>query len=332
MFSRKLNIGFSFNISNSGPANFLNTLRYEMNQRNDAKASLYLNPFTDCNIYSNRIRNIWRRPYIYRMDGVAYDLGTEAEKRKYANEMLIEGIRNAIGVVYQSDFARYQTETVLGIQAEVSVKIMNGVSLERFNPIGEDMRNELGVGDKTLLFISTAKWRPAKRLGDICESFNKYREESGIDARLLIIGEGSEQLIDRDAVICLPKVDNKLIPRYLRSADIFLYYSWLDTCPNSVVEAIACGLPVICTNQGGTREIVEATNGGVIVDVDEKIDINKVDLQRPPKPDINKMASAIDGMVNNLAHYKKKIDRSPIDIKMVCGRYIEFIRKAIGSS
>ena len=57
MKNKKLNIGFSFNRANAGPSNFMSNLRNSLDTNNIAKTSLFIDPFTSCNIYANQIRN-----------------------------------------------------------------------------------------------------------------------------------------------------------------------------------------------------------------------------------------------------------------------------------
>jgi glycosyltransferase involved in cell wall biosynthesis len=51
------------------------------------------------------------------------------------------------------------------------------------------------------------------------------------------------------------------VAEWIGAADLLCLPSWSEGYPNVVVEAIACGCPVVATDVGGTSEIVNATNG-----------------------------------------------------------------------
>ena len=59
------------------------------------------------------------------------------------------------------------------------------------------------------------------------------------------------------------------------SADLFVFPSLTDTFGNSVVEALASGLPCITSNQGGPREIIEDGECGVVFDPDRPGDLEE---------------------------------------------------------
>lgn len=323
--NKKLKIGFSLNLANAGPSNFLKKLRKAFIQNNIAKTSFFFNPFTNCNIYSNKVRNPWNKPYIYRVDGVGYDTSRSDEHLKAVNDLIIEGINKAIGLVYQSEHSKKMAETFLNVKNVKSTVIVNGTNLNEFSSIGGNYRVSLNIPDKALVFMSSAKWRPQKRLKDIVEVFKLFKKQYKEDTYLIIIGEEKER-DEINNIIYLPFVENNEMPKYLRSADVYLFFSWLDACPNSVLEAIACNVPVICTNQGGTKEILNASNGGIIVNADEEYDYKATNLQKPPKPNYEKILDAIKLMVKNLDFYKKEIDTTEIDINYVAKAYYDFLK------
>jgi glycosyltransferase involved in cell wall biosynthesis len=109
--------------------------------------------------------------------------------------------------------------------------------------------------------------------------------------------------------------------------DICLFFSWLDNCPNTVLEALACGVPVICTNQGGTHELIEKTKGGLIVEADVPFHFKPVDLYHPPVPDQNALVRAVVTMVERHKEFAAAIDRTAIDIDIVAQRYVDFAEK-----
>lgn len=322
---RRFNIGFSFNLGNGGPSNFLKKLNNTLFQNKICKTSYFVNPFTDCNIYSNKIRNPWQRPYVYRVDGIGHDTSRTDDYLTIINNQIIDGINKAIGVVYQSEFSKKLTETNLNIKPIRNTVILNGTNLEKFNSKGDNHRSKLGIPSNALVFITSAKWRPRKRLKDMINVFIDFQEKYNEEVYFIVVGD-SEIKIEHKNIIRVPEINNEELPTYLRTANIYLFFSWLDSCPNSVVEAIACGLPIICINTGGTPEIIKATNGGIVVDADLDYNYKAVNLQDPPKPDYEKIIDAITLMVKDIEFYKNQIDTTKIDIKHVANSYYNFLR------
>jgi|GEM_PF-1398181 len=326
MKNKKLNIGFSFNRANAGPSNFMNNLKSSLEIKNISKTSFFINPFTSCNIYSNQIRNPWMKPYFFRVDGVGFDISKTEEETKILNNTLKDGIKNSRGVIYQSEFSKKLAEKTLGYKPEKSTIIINGTNQKIFNKEGDNLRDQLNISKNSLVFVTSAKWRPRKRLQDTIDSFNKFKEQFEGDTYLIVIGYKN---IDSNNIIYIPHIENSEIPKYLRTADIYLFLGWVDPCPNSVVEAISCGLPVICTNVGGTKEIVELTNSGIVVNTDPEYNYSFVNLNTPPKVDINLIVKAMLKMSSNINKYKEHLDTSKIDINYVSTKYYEFMFKVL---
>src|SRR5205823_9636114 len=94
------------------------------------------------------------------------------------------------------------------------------------------------------------------------------------DVHLLIVGDGPEAgmlkhraagLDLSDRVTFAGQVAHGDMPMFYRSADVFALSSEFDNSPNAVLEAMACGLPVVATDVGGVRAYVETGRGGDLV-------------------------------------------------------------------
>lgn len=96
--------------------------------------------------------------------------------------------------------------------------------------------------------------------------------DAGIDARLTVVGGGSDEnilrriaketSIDQQVLFAGPQLD----PRpFLVDADIFLLPSRQEGFSNALLEAMASGLPVVATDVGGNREAVIDGEGGAVV-------------------------------------------------------------------
>jgi glycosyltransferase involved in cell wall biosynthesis len=97
------------------------------------------------------------------------------------------------------------------------------------------------------------------------------------EVSLIVVGDGParEEIEHLAAQLCLKNVEfmGKVSPEDMPSvydrADVYLNSPSIDNMPNSIIEAFACGLPVVSTNAGGIPYIVEDGKTGLLADVNE---------------------------------------------------------------
>lgn len=95
-----------------------------------------------------------------------------------------------------------------------------------------------------------------------------------------------------------------------------IHLAWLDWHPNSVVEGLASGLPVLCSHNGGTKELVR--EDGIIIKLEEDYKIGtKLNLYNPPKVD----TSIIVNGVKSIIEMPKIKAREDLKIKNVAAKY-----------
>lgn len=147
--------------------------------------------------------------------------------------------------------------------------IPNGVDTDKFKPSDNDHTDENCIN---LLFASRLIER--KGLQHIIPEINKINDNTDKDIRLIVVGDGPyrdylEQLVHENKVDDLvefvgEKKDEELVRQYQRG-DIFILPSSNEGMPNVVLEAMACGLPVIMTPCQGSGELVDGN--GYIADI-----------------------------------------------------------------
>jgi glycosyltransferase involved in cell wall biosynthesis len=116
---------------------------------------------------------------------------------------------------------------------------------------------------QTILWVGRAD--PYKNLAGLIEAFAALRKEYRQPVELRIVGpkdrrypEASRRADDlgvKDAVTWLGYLsDDRLVSEY-QNADVFVQPSWFEGFGLSVLEAFACGTPVICSNKGSLPEV-----------------------------------------------------------------------------
>jgi glycosyltransferase involved in cell wall biosynthesis len=154
--------------------------------------------------------------------------------------------------------------------------IHNGVDLIKFREIeGKGrLRNKLGITDKRTI-IYTGRLSPEKGVDFLIRGFSKL--DKNLNCQMIIIADGPErksivQLVDQyqlsKSVILLKGVDE--VADYLNASNIFVLPSRFEGLSNSLLEAMACGLPVISTMVGGSIDIIEDGINGLLIDVDNE--------------------------------------------------------------
>ena len=254
---------------------------------------------------------------ILRLDGLYFD--SENPNTDQLNSTIFTCYSDFDHIVFQSEFSKQMYETITGV-VKPSTIIPNGVP-EYFNPKAkktDDPRLSMICNAYQKVCIASASWRRHKRLEETIEAFDHWELE---DVCLLVLG-GEEYRDKLDQTIpsnvyLLPKFAPEELPQIYALADCMIHLSWLDWCPNTVVEALACGVPVLCSDNGGTKELVR--DNGTIICLEDKYEIGtRVPLYSPPKVDIDVV---VDGIVKTLK-LEKGFSRDDLKISEVATKYL----------
>lgn len=180
---------------------------------------------------------------------------------------------NLRAVICNSTMVRDDIARRFRVAAEKLHVITNGVDLEQFHPRLREahrraLRQKLGAGEtaKVVLFVGSGYAR--KGLPTLLEAFatlpmpqtelwvvGRDRAEAALQRRARALG--------LSARVRFFGAQEDVRPFY-GAADLFALPTVYDPFPNAVLEALACGLPVITTTTCGAAERVGATHGAVI--------------------------------------------------------------------
>jgi len=167
---------------------------------------------------------------------------------------------------------------VVGIGGRKVTHICNGVDIERFRPRSYDDRSALPAAfasDGQVIVGTVTRFSPIKDPLNLVEAFvalSEQKESVRRDLRLVMIGDGELLGAARQklAAAGLAKVSwlpgsRDDVPELLRSMDIFVLGSLREGISNTILEAMATGLPVIASDTGGNVELVREGSNGVLV-------------------------------------------------------------------
>lgn len=150
-----------------------------------------------------------------------------------------------------------------------------------------EKRKELGIPENAFVVLNIGEMIERKNQISAIRAIHKCKNKNTI---LLLCGRGEkrEELeklchnlnVENRVIFCGFRQD---INEILKISDIFLFPSYQEGLPVSVMEAMAAGLPVICSNVRGNRDLIDDKKGGYLV-----------------KPlDTNNISQCIDNLCNN---------------------------------
>lgn len=168
----------------------------------------------------------------------------------------------------------------VGIKKEKTVQLYNGVDITRFQSAASCklQRNSMppGFADSESIILGTVgRLEPVKDQLSLVHAFVELkRREPKLDRhlRLVLLGDGSlmhsiVELIEKFGIqdqVWLAGSQNN-VQDILSEMDIFVLPSLGEGISNTILEAMACGLPVIATDVGGNPELVEKNITGELI-------------------------------------------------------------------
>lgn len=142
--------------------------------------------------------------------------------------------------------------------------VNNGIDLSVFRPTKSDFRKRYGISDlqKIVLGVSFV-WNEKKGLNVFVDLSSRL---NSAEYKIVLVGTTSE--IDGklpDNIISVHRTANqKELAEIYTAADVFVNPTREDTFPTVNIEALACGVPVVTFDTGGSAEILDKTCGRVI--------------------------------------------------------------------
>lgn len=216
---------------------------------------------------------------VQRLDGIWFS----PEEFETKNSNIKYLYQNSDGVIWQSEFDKEMVTKWWGNHANGRV-IRNGIDVspvKKFSiPALEQIRNQY-----EMVFVCSANWHPQKRL---LENINLYKHLRKFykSAALIVMGSNPVQLADNHIFYTGPQ-PHEVCLEVFSTANWMIHLAWLDHCPNTVVEALSQGTPVICSEHGGTKELVKEF--GVILKESKIYNYELTNYDNPPVMDYSNL-------------------------------------------
>ena len=198
-------------------------------------------------------------------------LGTDINDRHGLNAWLTRRtLQAADRIVFVSQAMTLHAIDTYGVRPERCATVVNGINTAVFHPQDRSTcRRALDLPAQAPVIVYVGRLIEAKGLRELVASVTKLRQNLP-DLRTVLIGEGpyldtlkgliAEAGLQEHIILAGGQLPEK-VAQYINAADLLTLPSWSEGYPNVLVEALACGCPVVATHVGGIPEIVTPANG-----------------------------------------------------------------------
>lgn len=147
-------------------------------------------------------------------------------------------------------------------------RIPNMMETEQFIPMDKvesRKKRNLPLDKKLIFFVAHHIQNPRKGIHFLIDAINLLNRE---DVLLCSVGYVSQELRSNTSVLQLGYVSDPVVMAELLSAgDVFVLPSLAENFPNTTVESLLCGTPVVAFNVGGISEQIDKTNGYLVNEI-----------------------------------------------------------------
>ncbi|TLS35891.1 N-acetyl-alpha-D-glucosaminyl L-malate synthase BshA [Pseudalkalibacillus caeni] len=190
------------------------------------------------------------------------------------SELIRFGIEKSDSVTAVSDDLIRQTNTLVETNKEIQT-VYNFVDQRiYYRRDNEYLKDQYNIRPDEKVIVHISNFRAVKRVPDVVRAFAKIKKQ--VPAKLLLIGDGPELTVACrlakdlgivDDVRFLGKQDN--VAEILSISDLKMLLSEKESFGLVLLEAMACGVPVIGTNIGGIPEVIKDGVNGYLCQIGE---------------------------------------------------------------
>lgn len=221
----------------------------------------------DADIVGTLVGRVLRRPVVCTLHNMPVDYDKQQLHRRQLERLAAGRLATRLIAVSQGvrDAFMWQWQIV----ASRIDTIYNGIPVERYLPIPAGVPP---TGDQPGALITTiGRLAPVKAQHTLLDAA-KLVVQQRPDARFMLVGEGPREHDLRQHAAALGITDRVIfagvrhdIPAVLAQSDLFVLPSLWEGLPMTVIEAMAAARPVVLTDVGGNRELVQSDAQGLIV-------------------------------------------------------------------
>ena len=211
-----------------------------------------------------------------RVVGTVHDLATlhldhkyDAARMYYNRHIVPSLIRRADHVMTVSHYTAADLVNLVGYPAEKISVIYPGMNRDSYRPLPaaesrEHLRKSYGLERPFIVFVSRVE-HPAKNHVALIKAFEQFKAGKSSDLMLVLAGadwNGAEVVKDYAArspvasdIMFTGFVPIEDIPRFYSACELMAYPSLFEGFGLPIIEAMACGAPVVCSNTSSMKEI-----------------------------------------------------------------------------
>ena len=206
--------------------------------------------------------------------------------------LFVQSIKRATLILTGTYDMRNTYSDLLRIPKEDIVVIPGYVDTELFRPKDSlKLRRQLGCSSQDFVYIYVGRLSEQKGISMLLHAFSEAKAINPEIKLLIIGGHPSDTELGRlrikyyktlskrldiiDEVHFTGSIPNREIPNYMSASDALVLPSKLEGFPRVIIEAMACGIPVIASNSRGNSEIVVDEHTGILLDMASKSELVK---------------------------------------------------------
>ena len=277
-------------------------------------------------------------PIIQRLDGMNWvhkvlDTGIRHRLRADYGNVILTMIRSKLAdtIAYQSEFSRQWWQREKGHSPAQFKVIHNAVDLIEFSP-GVDQKLE--DGRVRILLVEGSLlggYEFGLENGIKLSSSLAHSHDGDRSVELIVVGKVSSEIrsqwnnwLDQEtnkfSINWVGTIPHDQIADFYRSADIFFSADINAACPNSVIESLGCGTPVLAFDTGALAELI-GSDGGVTVPYGG-------DPWQLEDPDIQALSIGATEILTNIGNYRdssRKRAEAAFDLDTMVDNYLELL-------